>query len=76
VKGYTKLSDLGPFARGRFDDLEAQRERIARDLSKLLDPKNKLGRWSPHYLPLLRDLLATEMRIDGLKFALDLEHPE
>lgn len=76
VNGSVKVSELDRLARSRFEELEKKREFFAGTLRMLLDPKNKLGRWSPHYMPALRDLLAIEMQIDGFKYALDLETPE
>jgi hypothetical protein len=76
VRGSVKVEELEPIQCFRFHELENKRNEIARILYSLLDPKNKLGRYSPHYFPALRDLMMIEAQIDGLKYAFDLETSE
>lgn len=70
--GSVKREELGPWATYQLKDLEKKREHFARVLYTMLDPKNKLGKWSPHYMPALRDLHSVEMQLDGFRVALDL----
>jgi hypothetical protein len=71
--GDVKTNELGPLAKGRIMELERKRAELVGKLRNLLDPQNKLGRWSPHYLPALLDLYRVEMQIDGFCFGQDLD---
>ena len=73
IQGENKLDALGPLAYDRLKGLEEKRRDTAARLSQLLDPENKLGRWSPHYLPELQALYRIEMQIDGFCAAHDLD---
>lgn len=64
--GEVTVDQLGPLARGRYEDLEARRQEIALLLKRFLEMDN--GRYAPGYLPALRDLYTIEMQIDGLRF--------
>lgn len=70
VTGHVKIEETSPLQQLRLKELERSRAELAETLRSLLDLK--FGRWSPHYLPTLRSLLAVEMQIDGFKYALDL----
>ena len=73
MDGSRKPDELGPWASAQLKMLEEDRNKKAALLYKLLDPKLKLGRYSPHYLPAILDLYAIEMRLDGFRVGLDLE---